>query len=98
MTRTVGCIEKEERRKNNNWLFSGPPHSEGGHCGVRLMCSRAGVWLEDAQDKITNSVHTLKAPSATRGMGACVGIGAFTFASVFEEEEGQRARRDVADP
>lgn len=54
--------------------------------------------MEYAQDKVTNSVHTLKAPSASRGKGACVGIGAYTFASVFEEEEEQRARHDVADP
>lgn len=93
----VGCIEKEEERKPNNWLSSGPPLSEGGHCGVRLMRSRGGVWLEDAQDKATNSVHTLKAPSASRGTRACVSIGACTFASVFEEEEGQRARHGIAD-
>lgn len=62
------------------------------------MCSRAGVWLEDAQNKETNSVHTLKVPSASRGKGACVGIGAYTFAAVFEEEEEQRARHDAAGP
>lgn len=94
--RTLGCIEKEEKKNPQNWLSSGPPLSEGGHwCSADVLKRRC--LAEDAQDKATNSVHTLKAPSASRGTGACVGIGACTFASVFEEEEQQRARHGVAD-